>query len=123
MCAMEASPDIRYVDMESALARVRGNKKLYRRMLGLFLDGKEFSALEEALAQGDWAKAGDVAHAIKGITGNLSLPALFETSTQLMAELRQGPAARETIDSYRDAYEKTRVSVEDVTRAIDAETT
>ena len=97
----------RYVDMEAGLARLRGNQKLYNRMLKLFLAATEFPAFEENLAQGDLAKAADVAHAIKGITGNLSLTLLFELSTRLMHELREGKCDEAVIAEYRDAYKKT----------------
>jgi HPt (histidine-containing phosphotransfer) domain-containing protein len=109
-----------YIDLESALGRVRGNKKLYRRMLGLFTQSKEFAALEDSLAAGDLNAAAGYAHSIKGMTGNLTLTKLFETSTALMNELRQGQMVAESIAAYRDALEKTKTAVDEVMAEMDA---
>ncbi len=38
-----------YIDLDAALGRVRGNKGLYGRMLGMFTASEEFGALEEAI--------------------------------------------------------------------------
>ena len=101
------------MNVEEALGRIRGNKVLYNRMLQMFLQGKDFEALEESLANNDYARAGEVAHAIKGVTGNLSLMALFEVSTQLMNELRHGEAPDEkTLTDYRFLLKETIQCVE-----------
>ena len=96
-----------YVNLDEGMGRVRGNKKLYKRMLGMYLAGKEFEMLETALAEGNLTAAADVAHAIKGMTGNLSLTAVFNLSTQMMMELRTGAYNKELHDSFKDACEKT----------------
>ena len=102
------------MDVEAALGRIRGNKVLYNKMLQMFLQGKDFESLEESLAGDDYVRAGEVAHAIKGVTGNLSLTALFEVSTQLMNELRHGDAPDEkTLADYRGLLKKTIQCVED----------
>lgn len=100
--------DKQYVDLDGALARVRGNKMIYKKMLGLFTKSAEFDAFEEALAAQDYARAAEVAHGIKGMTGNLSFTKLFETSAELMVQLRDGPADPQLLADYRDALEKTR---------------
>ena len=102
------------INLSEGLARVRDNKKLFRRMLGMFLDSEEFAAMDSYLSQKDYAKAADSAHAIKGMTGNLSLTALFTTSTTLMEELRQGIASEATEAAYRAAYAQTRVFVGEI---------
>lgn len=106
--------DSKYIDLADGLTRLRGNKKLYARMLGMFEAGPEFQQLEDALAAGDNAAAGDAAHAIKGISGNLSLPALFALSTDLMNQLRQGDADPQTLADYRQALAATLEQVEAV---------
>lgn len=112
-----------YVDMDSALNRVRGNKMLYRKMLDMFLSSKEFDALEEALGAGDNQRAGEIAHAIKGMTGNLSFTKLFETSTELMNQMRQGgDADPDTLASYREAFATTFSMVKELAAELDAGT-
>ena len=110
-----------YIDIEEALGRVRGNKKIFLRMLGLFTKSTEFSAFEEHMAQKEYEKAGEVAHAIKGMTGNLGMKILFEESANLMVQLRQGIADEDAIARYRDAVVKTQAEVEKVTAELSAE--
>ena len=98
----------KYIDLEGGLARVRGNQKLYTRMLQMFLDSKELGAFVEAVAAGDNAHAAEVIHGIKGMTGNLSLTAVFETSMALMNSLRNGVLEEDMLTAYREALEVTK---------------
>jgi len=108
MANEQFSPAIReYIDVETGLGRVRGNKALYGRMLQLFLSSAEFDALEANLAEGDLAKAGEVAHAIKGMTGNLGLEKLFTLSSGLVTQLREGAADEAALGEYRAVLQKT----------------
>ncbi len=108
---MEAA---QYINREAGLARIRGNRQLYARMLGMFLASEEFSRLEDALAAGNTAAAGDVAHTIKGMSGNLALDELFRLSAELMGQLRLGSAAPATLEAYRDALRATVVEAQAV---------
>lgn len=96
-----------YINLEEGLKRVRGNKALYARMLSLFLANKEMEMLEEKLAGGDLEGAAAVAHAIKGMTGNLSLTALFTASTALLESLGAGRREEDQLARYREAAQKT----------------
>lgn len=107
--------------METGLGRVRGNKKIYGKMLGLFLQSDEFAKLEESLAAGNIEQAGEVAHAIKGMTGNLALDALFEVSTTLMDQLREGTRDEATIENLFATYKATKQVVEEEMAAMEAE--
>ncbi|GHU51446.1 hypothetical protein AGMMS49975_04850 [Clostridia bacterium] len=97
-----------YVDVKGGLKRVANMKKIYLKTLNMFLASGEFDKFETALAAGDLNAAGDVAHAIKGMTGNLSFPKLFEYSASLMTSLHGGELDSDTIEKYRDALKKTR---------------
>lgn len=112
----------KYVDLNSALGRVRGSKTLYRKMLDMFLNSKEFDSFEEALAAGDNVKASEVAHAIKGMTGNLSFTLVFEYSAALMQQLREGDANPETLENFRKAYQETREIVTQLSSEMEAGT-
>ena len=96
-----------YINLEDGLKRVRGNKALYAKMLALFLGNKEMDMLEEKLAGGDLEGAAAVAHAIKGMTGNLSLTELFAASTALLESLSSGRREEDLIARYREAAQKT----------------
>ena len=95
------------LDFNQGLARVRNNKTLYKRMLQMFLASKEIAAFDEELKAGDYAKAGDTAHAIKGVAGNLGFTRLFDISTQLMTELRTGLYNEPLVQEYYAVLEKT----------------
>jgi HPt (histidine-containing phosphotransfer) domain-containing protein len=104
----------KYIDIENGLKRVLGKEVVYKKMLGMFSQAEEFASLEEALAQKDFAKAADIAHAIKGFTGNLDMPALFKESTELMHQLRKSQVDETTLTNYRLALEQTRKYLDDV---------
>lgn len=102
-----------YLDMETGLSRIRGNKKIYAKMLNLFLKSDEFAKFEESISLKDYQKASDVSHAIKGMTGNLSLTKLFDDSSKLMVQLKDNIYDEDTIASYRESVIKTREAVEE----------
>lgn len=100
------------INMETGLGRVRGNQKLYTKMLGMFLASEDPKKLEDALLAGDLAAAAEAAHTVKGVAGNLSLDDLFEQSSALMDQLRAGAANDDTLAAYRKAYQDTVKEVE-----------
>lgn len=117
---MQSAADIKkYLDLEDAMARLRGNKKMFLRLLSLFTQNEKFDELEQAVAAGDITKCAEAAHAIKGMTGSLSMPALFEESMTLMNAYREGRQDDDALARYRDAYEKTRAIVADIMAAGD----
>lgn len=107
------------INLQEGLARVRNNKKLYKRMLAMYLANENFSVLEDALTARDYAKAADAAHGIKGMTGNLSLTAVFQASDRLTEELRKGEPDEETLAAYREACAETKLAVEKAMSELD----
>ncbi len=105
------SPQNTYIDTQSGLHRLMGNQKLYARMLGLFLQSAELDELDSALAQSDIAKAADAAHAIKGLAGNLSLSALFQSCSALMNSLRAGVLDANLLAAYHEDLAQTKAQV------------
>lgn len=101
-----------YVNLESGLARLRGNAALYRRMLGIFLNGEELGAFEDAIAQEDFRRASEAAHALKGMAGNLSLDIVAKYADILTESLRKGGYEPDDLAAYREAVEKTRGYIE-----------
>lgn len=110
-----------YIDLETALSRVRGNKKIFVRMLGLYLNSAEFISLEEALAEDDTAKAADIAHAIKGMSANLGLDKVAELSAVLMQQLRAGEINWDDVVKYRKALEITLDGVRQTSKKLEEE--
>ena len=100
-----------YIDVDTALTRVRGNKKLYKKMLEMFMGGAEFGQFDEAIEGGDIARAADVAHGIKGMTGNLGLDRLYEISASITENLRHGNKDEAELAQYHEALEVTKSEV------------
>lgn len=96
-----------HVDVEGGLRRIGGSKPLYIRLLNMFATSAEFSRFEETLAANDLPAAGDVAHAIKGMSGNLSVNTVFEITTRLCEELRAGQRDEALLAEYEAARAQT----------------
>jgi len=108
----------KYIDVDDGLQRIRGNKKLYTRMLKMVLVSEEFGKLRAALDADDYDNGEKAAHSIKGITGNLSLPALFDNSVELMQQLKSGPADPKTVADFWDNWENTEKYINEVIIAL-----
>jgi len=104
----------KYIDVEDGLKRIRDNKKLYIRMLKMVLASEEFGKLKAALDADDYDNGEKAAHSIKGITGNLSLPALFNTSVDLMQQLKTGPADPKTAADFWEYWDITEKYINEV---------
>jgi len=75
-------------DTAEGLARCFGNEALYLQLVNMLPAEKNFAALEQAVADGDLNAAFEAAHALKGVTGNLSLTPLYEKACALTELLR-----------------------------------
>lgn len=95
------------VNVDGALDRFMGNEALLCRFLKKFLDDANFENLKTAIEQGDEQAALAASHTLKGVCGNLSMPALFELFTAQVAAYRAGDAraAAEMMDKIRPAYD------------------
>lgn len=100
-----------YFNKEEALQRVRGNEKTLRLMVNMFLKSKEVVKLETALAAGDMEAALQMAHAVKGVAGNLSFPLLYQISAQLNQELKEQQFQEETVAEYHRILKATQEAV------------
>jgi two-component system, sensor histidine kinase and response regulator len=87
---LAALSEIAGLDIADGLNRVAGNLKLYRSLLGQFVDqqGDAVSAVRSALASEDFASAERVMHTLKGVSGNLGAKALSGLATELERSLR-----------------------------------
>ena len=78
------------VDVQGALERMMGNEKLLARLLGKFLDDKNYEHLEAAFAAQDAEAALNAAHTLKGVAGNLSVTTVYELAGRQCDLLRAG---------------------------------
>lgn len=100
-----------YIDLDTALNRVRGNKTIYRKMLGLFTGSTEFAALDDAVSAGDYQRVAEAAHGIKGMTANLGFDALADSATIVMQQAREGGVDGAALANYRQALAGTTEAV------------
>ena len=72
------------VDTNEAMARFMGNSVLYERMLKKFPKAVEDSPVLTYAQSEDYETAASNAHALKGVTGNLSLTPLYDNYTRIV---------------------------------------
>lgn len=101
--------DSKYVDAASGIPRVANNEALYKKLLAKFEPSVDIAGFETALAERDYAKAGRIVHAAKGIAGNLSLTAFFDFCGALMERLRDETyvPTQADADSFKSLYFET----------------
>ncbi|MBR1931329.1 MAG: Hpt domain-containing protein [Lachnospiraceae bacterium] len=86
---------------EEGLGRCFGNEALYLRLVGTVPGEPNFDKLAEAVGQNDLDTAFEMAHALKGAMGNLSLTPIAEPVSEMTELLR----ARTEMD-YSELLEK-----------------
>lgn len=99
-----------YFNKKEALHRVRGNEKTLCLMINMFLCSKEIEQLEASLKAKDLEGAAQMAHAVKGLAGNLSFPQLYKVSDQLNQELKQEQLNEDTVAEYHSIVEATQAA-------------
>jgi hypothetical protein len=75
-------------DVESGLARCMNNEAIYFRLIGMCAADGNYDVLAESIAAGELRKAFEAAHALKGVTGNLSLDQLYKPISEITELLR-----------------------------------
>jgi PAS domain S-box-containing protein len=88
----EAFPAIEGVDSVDGLARVAGNRRLYRSLLERFASeqGAAGAEIATALEKGDRKTAERGAHTVKGVAGNLGIKRVQAAAETLERVLREG---------------------------------
>ena len=82
--------------------------RIFKTLLTHFLASQsQFDQLKGEIAANDREAAAKSVHAIKGISGNLSMTVLFEQSPSLEALLKSGADVSEAFAAYEIAYGKT----------------
>jgi len=106
----EPLPRLLGIDVDSGLARVDGNRKLFRKLLGEF--GEDYqevaSQIRRAMDEGDQEMAQRLAHTVKGVSGNIGAQEVHLVPTALDAALKQGDfeEARRLMESFDGALNK-----------------
>ncbi len=82
------------IDIEAGLARLNGNRKLFKKLLIEFDNSYTHvgGEIRQAVEMGDLESARRIAHTIKGVAGNLSAGSVFEAAENLGKALKTEPA-------------------------------
>jgi two-component system sensor histidine kinase/response regulator len=100
----EILPPLPGIDVESALLRVAGNRKLYKKLLIKFRDEytASFDVLKKTLNDNDLKEAEIYAHTIKGVAGNIGVNTLQKIASELEGVIRKRETNR--YDSLLNTY-------------------
>ena len=101
----EGIGELRGFDLEGALARVGGNKNLYRKLLGMFTQKYKNSGeeLDQLISSGKMEEARGLAHTIKGVAGNIGAINLFEAAKVLNETLVTGGYTASQLEAFKTA--------------------
>lgn len=78
------------VDIEDGLKRLNKNEALYTRLLGTFVKTMKAKVISPDFDANDCTEAIEIAHAIKGTAGNLSITPVYEAYSKIVDLLRAG---------------------------------
>ena len=76
------------VDVDGGIKRLSGKQSLYERMMFKFLDMMKKSVISPDFDSNDYTDVIEVAHALKGAAGNLSVTPIYEAYGQIVDLLR-----------------------------------
>jgi len=98
------------VNVEEGLGRCMNNEAFYLRLTGMALADDNFDKLAQAVEKGNYKEAFEAAHALKGVTGNLSLTPVYEPVCEITELLRAGTETdcAELLGKILEAREKLR---------------
>lgn len=96
------------IDVNEWIHRFNGNKELYEKFLTSFPEDIHYEQMLEAIEQKDVDAAFQGAHALKGITGTVSLAKLHSLLIPLVEELRAGSMEKvpELLPPVKKAYDE-----------------
>ena len=96
------------IDVNEGIHRFNGNKELYEKFLTSFPEDIHYEQMLEAIEQKDVDAAFQGAHALKGITGTVSLAKLHSLLIPLVEELRAGSMEKvpELLPPVKEAYDE-----------------
>lgn len=102
------------VNIEEALDRFMGNGALYEKMLNKLTSAVKNVQVLPFFEAGDYKTALENAHALKGVTGNLSITPLYKGYTEIVDELRADnpEKARKILDDILPVQEQIIACIE-----------
>lgn len=104
------------IDIGKGIERMGGDCELYEHFLTRFPSDPHYQALLDGIRDKDYQKAFEAAHALKGMTGNLSMDELAFAIYPLVEVLRKG-----NLNEISPYIEKVQKEYDRVCEAIKAE--
>ena len=98
-------------NVQEGLERCLNSKEFYLKMINMGLADANFDKLKAAMEAGDAKAAFEAAHALKGVTGNLSLTPIYNPVCELTERLRGKSEIGDTgvlLDTIMTEHEKVR---------------
>ena len=111
--------DKNLIDLADGLNRLRNNKRLYKMVLGEILKEPYMELVNNNIKEGNIEEAAKNAHALKGVTANLSLKKAYEISAALEQKLKADEYDQELHNELVSVLADTKVCVEKVVEHID----
>lgn len=102
------------ISANEGIKRFGGNAEKYEELLNQFPDDIHFKAMCDAIAEKNVQKAFNEAHALKGISGNLSMKRFYEDLFPLVEELRGG-----SLENADTLLQKVKQDYDDALAALD----
>ncbi|MBO6305425.1 MAG: Hpt domain-containing protein [Selenomonadaceae bacterium] len=76
------------IDPKDGLARCMNKEDFYFKMLKLGLSNEKFDSIEEVLRDKNMKEGFEMAHALKGVAGNLAIDPIYKPMSELTELLR-----------------------------------
>jgi two-component system sensor histidine kinase/response regulator len=113
-------PDVEGLDVRDGLARVAGNRKLYRSLLRQFVDqqGTAIARAAEALTAGDVTTAERAVHSLRGVAANIGAAGVQAVAARLEGLIRERATEATIADARRAAGEALAALVSRLTSAL-----
>jgi HPt (histidine-containing phosphotransfer) domain-containing protein len=103
------------IDYEEGLGRFMNNHMLYEKFLLKFPADENYEKAVKAMADKDYKALLAYTHALKGVSGNLSIMPLFASCTEIVAAIRA-----EEFDKCEQIFEKINANYDEAKAAIEA---
>lgn len=101
------------IDVNEGAKRFRDNLVIYQKFLFTFPEDENYGKMMEAIEQKDAKSAFAYAHALKGVTGNLSINDLYHSLLPMVEELRAGSMDKieEFLPEIRENYDRAATEI------------
>jgi signal transduction histidine kinase/CheY-like chemotaxis protein/ligand-binding sensor domain-containing protein len=107
----EVLGELEVLNLESALKRLRGNRRLLLQLLGEFAadNAESADAIQQAFEAGDWESSHRLAHSVKGVSANLGMSRLHHSAERLERALKhqRSDEIPTLMEAYRVDFELT----------------